>query len=255
MTSKKSSGLVLAEAPQILDWPPASLINVADPQYKWARTVMFDLHGVIFDWESAFMTFAQSHFGYTFNSATRQFYDIGRDPSTPLSHKQFDDLFTQFARRSHGGYGELEPIPGVIEQIELIASAGIKPIICTWTPGANDLRPDGSTTFQTGIAQVVTDELIARHLGHVIPRQNVLYSSTSGKKHIMLAERIPLIVEDKTTTAVDVAESALAAILMPYPYNQITFRNILRLDATNQLASAVLNLFEGLDSAGVLAKS
>lgn len=255
MTKKKSSGLVLAEASHSADWPPASLINVPDPHFKWSKTVMFDLHGVIFDWDSAFQHFAESQYGYTFDKEARRYYDLARDPSTPINPRQFDELFRQFVRRAHGGYGDLEVYPGIVEQLEIIVSAGIKPLICTWTPGANDVRPDGSTTYQTGIAQAVTDELIKKHLGHIIPSQNVLYSGTSGKKHLMLEERIPLIVEDKVTTAVDAAESALAAILMPHPYNRITFQNILRLDQSNQLAHAVLTLFASLADAGVLAKS
>lgn len=184
--STKKSGLSLAAAPSAPGWPPASILKPGDPHYRWAATVMFDLHGVIFDWESAFQRFANAQFGYGFNLDTRTFYDIGRDPSTPISPKQFAELFQAFVRRANDGYGELAPIPGVIEQIEMITAAGIKAVICTYTPGAADVRPDGSTTFQTGIARKVTMELIERHLGHIIKPQDVIFSSHSGKKYVML---------------------------------------------------------------------
>lgn len=249
----KKSGLTLAAAPAAAGWPPASITSPGDPHFKWAPTVMFDLHGVIFDWESAFQRFASAQFGYGFSLESRSFYDLGRDPSTPISPKQFSELFLAFVRRANDGYGELTPIPGVIEQIELIAAAGIKPVICTYTPGASDVRPDGSTTYQTGIARKVTMELIERHLGHVIKPQDVIFSSHSGKKHVMLDERIPLIVEDKAATAVDVAESALAAIVMPQPYNKVQFPNVLRLESYDQLADTVLSFFEAIEDAGRLA--
>lgn len=251
--TKKTNEVDLAAAPTAPNWPPASLTSPSDKHFKWARCVMFDLHGVVFDWEAAFSRFVGTHYGFTFDKSTRAYYDIGRDPSTPISPKQFGEAFQAFARRGIDGYGELQPYAGIIEQMELIAAAGIQIVICTYTPGANDVRPDGSATFQTGIARVVTQELIQRHLGHIVPQQNIMYSHTGGKKHIMLDARIPLIVEDMASTAVDVAQSALGAVLIPHPYNAVTFPNVLRLENSNQLADAVISLFEALDDNGVLS--
>jgi len=251
--TKKNKVVDLAAAPTAPNWPPTSVTKPADPHFQWARIVMFDLHGVVFNWEAAFNQFVGAHYGFTFNSTTRAYYDIGRDPSTPISPKQFNEAFLAFARRGVDGYGDLQPYPGIIEQMEIIASAGIQIMICTYTPGANDVRPDGSQTFQTGIARVVTQELIARHLGHIVGPQNIIYSSTSGKKHLMLDGRVPVIVEDKAATAVDVAESALAAILIPHPYNDVKFPNVLRLENSNQLADAVISLFEAIDDNGALS--
>jgi len=253
MTKKNKKVVELGAAPTAPNWPPTSVTNPADPHFKWARVVMFDLHGVVFDWEAAFNRFVGVHYGFTFNTTTRQYYDIGRDPTTPINPKQFADAFLAFARRGVDGYGNLQPYAGIIEQMELIAAANIQIMICTYTPGANDVRPDGSQTFQTGIARVVTQELIARHLGHIVPQQNIIYSSTSGKKHLMLDGRIPVIVEDKAATAVDVAESALSAIVIPHPYNAVSFPNVLRLENSNQLADAVISLFKAIDDNGALS--
>ncbi|MBX9938734.1 MAG: hypothetical protein LCH63_21365 [Candidatus Melainabacteria bacterium] len=256
MTNAKKTGgsklaLATVSAP---NWPPASLTRVNDPYYKWSRTVMFDLHGVVFDWESAFQDFASAHFGYSFNGVKREFYDMARDPNTPISPDQFSELFLEFVRRATGGYGDLSPLPGVVEQMELLKEAGINIVICTWTPGATDARPDGSATVGTGIAQRVTEELILKHLGHVVHKSNILFSSTHAKKRVMLEERIPLIVEDNAETAVGVAQSALGAIVMPQPYNEgLAFPNVLRLDSSNQLAHAVLSFFDKLDDENMLA--
>ena len=74
-------------------------------------------------------------------------------------------------RRAQGGYGDLSPLPGIVEQIELIAQAGINVIICTWTPGAMDPRPDYSATYGTGIAQKDIDlfEINEGFAAQVIP--------------------------------------------------------------------------------------
>lgn len=253
MTKKITKAVDLSAAPTAANWPPKSLTKPSDPHFKWARVCMFDLHGVVFDWENAFNHFVGKHYGFTFDTATRQYYDIGRDPTTPINPKQFGEAFQAFARRGVDGYGELQPFAGIIEQMELIAAAGIQVVICTYTPGANDVRPDGSATFQTGIARLATQELIAKHLGHIVTPQNIIYSHTGAKKYVMLESRIPVIVEDKAATAVDVAESALGAILIPHPYNDVKFPNVLRLENSNQLADAVISLFEAIDDNGALS--
>ncbi|MBK8219439.1 MAG: hypothetical protein IPK73_00325 [Candidatus Obscuribacter sp.] len=256
MTSTKKKGgsdLALAEI-TAANWPPSSLTKVKDPYFKWSKTVMFDLHGVVFDWESAFQDFASAHYGYSFHNVKREFYDMARDPNTPISPDQFSELFVEFVKRAQGGYGDLQPLAGVVEQLELIKQAGINVVICTWTPGASDARPDGSATYGTGIAQQVTEELILKHLGHVVSKSDIMFNSTHGKKRVMLEERIPLIVEDNAETAVGVAQSAMGAIVMPQPYNEgLQFPNVLRLDSSNQLAYAVISFFDKLDDESMLA--
>lgn len=257
-TSKKSggSGLVLAEINPQTNWPPKSLSDITklDPYFKWSRTIMVDLHGVIFDWEARFQEFATKYHGFTFNNVNREFYDLARDPNTPISPEQFSELFVQFVKRASGGYGDLDPIPGVIEQLALIKKAGIRVLICTWTPGAADARPDGSATYGTGIAQKETEDLILRHMSGVVGKSDIVYASTHGKKRFMVEERIPVIIEDNAETAVGVAQSAMAAIVMPQPYNAgLQFRNVLRLDSSNQLAHAVLTVFDKLDDDQALA--
>lgn len=253
--AKKSGGSEMAEI-TATNWPPSSLLRVNDPYFKWSKTVMFDLHGVVFDWETPFHEFASQFYGFTFNNVKREFYDIARDPNTPISPDQFADVFTEFVKRAQGGYGDLQPMEGVIEQMALLKKAGINVLICTWTPGAMDARPDGSATFGSGIAQRVTEELILKHLGGIVGKSDIVFASTHAKKRIMLDERIPLIVEDNAETAVGVAQSALGAIVMPQPYNEgLAFPNVLRLDSYNQLAHAVLTFFDKLEDGQKLAQA
>lgn len=256
MTNNAKKGAPVLELAEITatNWPPASVLRVNDPYFKWSKSIMFDLHGVIMDWEGPFQKFASAQYGFTFDNVKREFYDMARDPNTPISPEQFAEVFVEFVRRAQGGYGDLSPLPGIIEQIELIAQAGINVIICTWTPGAMDPRPDYSATYGTGIAQKVTEDLILKHLDHVVGKGNIMFASTHAKKRIMIEERIPLIVEDNAETAVGVAQSAMAAIVIPQPYNEgLAFKNVLRLDSSNQLAHAVLSFFDKLEDEGVLA--
>jgi len=252
--TKKSSGLIAA-APQAPDWPNASILN-PPAHFEWSRVLMSDLHGVVFDWEAQFQKFAQIHFGLSFNATSRKFYDIGRDPSQPITPDQFSELFIEFVRLPEG-YGALEPNPVIIRQFEEIAKAGIKIVIATYTPGATDLRPGGFMGFHHGIAQRVTRTLIKKHLGHLVKDQDIIFCSPGQKKQFMFDMHCPILVEDHPVTAVDVAVSAHSAILVPRSYNEsiVNVQNVLRLENDNQLADAVLTAFEGLLDAGVLAQA
>jgi hypothetical protein len=252
--NKKSKGLVLAAAPSAPNWPHTCITSPAK-HFEWAPILLSDLHGVFVDWETKFQSFCASH-GVHFEIEGRTFYDIGRDPSQSITPDQFAELFTEFVRLPEG-YGALEPNPVVIHQMEAIVKAGIKLVIATYTPGATDLRPDGTMGFHHGIAQRVTKELIMKHLGHLIREQDIIFCSPSAKKHLMFEMHCPLIVEDHPVTAVDVATSAHAAILVPRSYNAsiINVTNVLRLEDDNQLADAVLSFFEGILDAGKLAKA
>jgi len=217
---------------------------------------MSDLHGVLFDWESNFQKFVQKRTGLTFNTTTRKFYEIKRDPSQLITPEQWQELFIEFVRLPEG-YGALEPNQEVIRQYELIAKAGIKIIIATVTPGATDYRPDfGVMGFHHGIAQRATKELILKHLSHIVKEQDIIFCSHAGeKKYLMFDMHCPILVEDHPVTAVDVATHAHSAILVPRSYNEVTYQNVLRLESDNQLADAVLTAFEGLLDAGKLAKA
>jgi hypothetical protein len=249
--NKKSKGLIAA-APKAVDWPHSSILN-PPANFKWSRILMSDLHGVLFDWEGHFAKFAGLR-GLNFNTQTRKFYDIGRDPSQPITPDQFNELFIEFVRLPEG-FGGLEPNMEMIRQYEIIAKAGIKIVIATFTPGATDLRPDGAMGFQHGMAQRVTKELILKHLGHIVKETDIIFCKPSAKKHMMFEMHCPILVEDHPVTAVDVATSAHSAILVPRSYNDsiVNVRNVLRLDSDNQMAHAVLTAFEALLDAGVLA--
>jgi len=252
--NKKSTGLIAA-APKASDWPHSSILN-PPANFEWSRILMSDLHGVLFDWESNFQKFVQKRTGLTFNTTTRKFYEIKRDPSQLITPEQWQELFIEFVRLPDG-YGALEPNQEVIRQYELIAKAGIKIIIATVTPGATDYRPDfGVMGFHHGIAQRVTKELILKHLGHIVKEQDIIFCSHAGeKKYLMFDMHCPILVEDHPVTAVDVATHAHSAILVPRSYNEVTYQNVLRLESDNQLADAVLTAFEGLLDAGKLAKA
>jgi hypothetical protein len=247
--NKKSTGLIAA-APKASDWPPSSILN-PPANFQWSRILLTDLHGVLFDWEGNFAKFAGLR-GLSFNTQTRRFYDIGRDPSQSITPDQFNELFIEFVRLPDG-YGALLPNLDVIRQYEMIAKAGIKIIIATYTPGATDLRPDGAMGFQHGIAQRATKALILKHLGHIVREQDIIFCRPSEKKGLMFEMHCPILVEDHPVTAVDVATSAHAAILLPRSYNEVTYQNVLRLENDNQLADAVLTAFGALLDAGVLA--
>jgi hypothetical protein len=253
MSVTKKSAPVLAAAPAASNWPPASILNPA-PHFEWAPILMTDLHGVIVDWEAQFRKFAEMHYGVSFDADNRSFYDIGRDPSQPITPEQFNELFTEFVRLPDG-YGALAPNPTIIRQFEAIVKAGIKLVVATYTPGATDLRPDGTMGFHHGVAQRVTRDLIMKHLGHLIREQDIIFCRPSEKKYLMFEMHCPLIVEDHPVTAVDVATSAHAAILVPRSYNAsiINVQNVLRLTDDNQLADAVLTAFEGILDRGKLA--
>ena len=148
---KGGSDLVLAEI-AATNWPPASVLRVNDPYFKWSKSIMFDLHGVIMDWEGPFQKFASAQYGFTFDNVKREFYDLARDPNTPISPEQFADVFVEFVRRAQGGYGDLSPLPGIVEQIELIAQAGKVdadflqfPLHAVVLPAAQPPASDGSS--------------------------------------------------------------------------------------------------------------
>lgn len=233
-------------------WPPKSVLKPCE-DHLWSRTVVFDLHNTLVNWTGAFVDFANTQMGYSMTTDRQKFYHLQMDPDNPLTHEEFVALFDAFSRRHKGGYGDLPVYDGVVEGLKAIRKAGINIEIWTWTPGAIEgqmAHPDRMNS--SGAAQAVTRQLVADKLG-IDPDRELRFISPGKKKFEMVAEHMPLIVEDSPETAVGVGQMAHAAILVPEPYNKsIKATNVLRLDHRSQLAPTVIKFFEELDAAGVL---
>jgi len=253
MSSKKPKGgrqaVVAASAP---NWPPRSVLTPSDPDFRWERTVVLDLHNTLVDWLGAFAQFCNLHFGHNIDPKKTTFYHMQMDPDNALSGKEFLDAFIAFARRAEGGYAALQPYPSSVKAIKDIKAAGINVEVWTWVPGAAEMRIDNHAQgYGTGIAQRVTKELIAK-LG-LNPDVDVRFITPGQKKFEMVAEHIPLIVEDSPETAVGVGQMAHAALLVPESYNRgIKAPNVLRLNDREQLAPTVIEFYKKLDAAGLL---
>ncbi|MBX3136517.1 hypothetical protein KF707_09790 [Candidatus Obscuribacterales bacterium] len=258
MTSKKKSTsgrrakVVAVPAATAPNWPPRSVLTPSDPDFRWERAVVLDLHNTLVDWLGAFAGFCNLHFGHNIDARKTAFYHMQMDPDNALSGKEFLEAFITFARRAQGGYADLQPYPGVVEAIKAIKDAGIDVKVWTWVPGAAEMRIDNHAQgYGTGIAQRVTKDLIAR-LG-LNPDVDVRFVTPGQKKYEMAEEHIPLIVEDSAETAVGVGQMAHAAILVPESYNRgIKAPNVLRLNDREQLAPTVIDFYKKLDAAGLL---
>lgn len=253
MSSKKTNGgRKLVSAASAANWPPRSVLRSDDPDFRWERTVVLDLHNTLVNWLGAFIEFCNTQYGHNLDQKKAAFYHMQMDPDNALSGKEFLNAFVAFARRSQGGYADLQPYPGVVEAIKAIKDAGIDVKIWTWVPGAAEMRMDNHAQgYGTGIAQHVTKQLVAR-LG-LNPDTDVRFVSPGNKKYVLADEHIPLIVEDSAETAVGVGQMAHAAILVPETYNRgIKAPNVLRLTSRDQLAPTVIDFFEKLDATGLI---
>ncbi len=234
-------------------WPPQSVLEPG-LHHLWERTVVFDFHEVCVDWFSKFANFVnQTCPGANIDSAKHRYYVAGYDPNIEMTPDQYRDAFFQFARLARGGYGDLEPVPGIKDAMERIVKAGIEIEIWTWTPGAADTWK-GFNAFSTGIAQQVTATLINKLGLPLDPTRQLRFMHPGAKKWEMAEEHIPLIVEDNPETAVGVGTTlAHAAILVPTSYNAgVVAPNVLRLDDRKELAPVVIDFFKKLDEAGVV---
>jgi hypothetical protein len=234
-------------------WPPASVLS-PKPDHKWEKKVIFDFHEVCALWLPRFCDFVNRSYGYNIKPEELSFYHMQFDPSCPLTPAEFNEAFVAFARLAKGGYGDLEPVPGIVEAMNQIKAAGIGIEIWTWTPGATEQKFEGGSAYQTGIPQRVTMDLIAK-MGLPIDRErDVRFMPPGRKKWEMAEEHIPLIVEDNPETALGCTQgTAHAAILIPYPYNEgFAARNVLRLSNRSELAPTVIDFFKKLEDAGVL---
>lgn len=254
MSSKKTShgGTRVASAKSAANWPPRSVLVPGDPDFRWERTVVLDLHNTLVNWLGAFVEFVNVQYGHNIDQKTVSFYHMQFDPDNALSGREFFDAFVAFARRAKGGYADLKPYPGAVEAIKAIKDAGIGVQVWTWVPGAAETRLDNKAgAYGTGIAQRVTKDIIAS-LG-LNPDRDVRWISPGSKKFEMAEEHIPLIVEDSAETAVGVGQMAHAAILVPETYNKgIKAPNVLRLNDRSELAPTVIEFYKKLDEAGLL---
>lgn len=151
-----------------------------------------------------------------------------------------------------GHKGTQSAMQALDKACDALAIPEIKIRIWSWTPAAADIKPDGAGAYNTGIAQLVTKQLI-RKLGLPIDvDRDVDFMKPGHKKWEMVEQHVPLCVEDNPTTASDINDAALAVILVPENYNVgFQCRNVRRLTDRNELAATVIDFFEKLDAAGV----
>ncbi len=236
------------------NWPPKSVLNPG-AKHIWVREVVFDFHEVCVKWTKRFVEFVNEAYPHLkLNLSQNEAYFFPYDPTTSLTPDQFDEVFSAFVRLSVGGYGDLEPHDGIKETMEAIVAAGIKINIWSFVPGANDVKHANLVSYNTGIAQHATIELI-RKLGLPIDiERDVRFMPQEAKKWQLAKEHIPLIVEDNPETAVGVARGlGHAAILVPESYNRgLKCPNVLRLNRRSDLATTVIDFYKKLDEANVL---
>ncbi|MBK9141504.1 MAG: hypothetical protein IPM23_03340 [Candidatus Melainabacteria bacterium] len=253
-TNKAKAGGSRRGIKRATNWPPKSVLSPGE-DFKWMPEVIFDLHNTLVDWTGRFAEFVNLQYGHSIDAKSVSFYHMQFDPENALTNAEFLDAFVAFARRAKGGYGDLEPYDGVVEALKEIKDAGIDVKVWTWTPGAAEARIDnGTSSYNTGIAQGVTKNLVAK-LG-LDPDRDLRFIKPGEKKYEMIEEHIPLMVEDSPETAVGVGQIAHAAILVPESYNAgIVAPNVLRLDHRGQLAPTVIDFFKKLEKAGVLHRT
>lgn len=234
-------------------WVPESVIELGRLE-PFFRKIVFDLHGVILNWQHLYYAFVNEQYGYNIDADKVRFYYL--DPKVPATCEQLEEAFDAFVSLSRGGYGDLAIYPGIVEDMHAIRDAGIAIEIWTWTPGVGNTKSAVVAPFETGCAQAVTQELLASLKLPIDPVRDVRFMPLAEKRGEMVEEHIPLIVEDSVVVASMVAESAHAAILMPTEYNKtFRFKNVHRLKHRRQLVPVVLNFYAGLEEAGVLRSS
>lgn len=249
---KNKSKLLVADGSAVPGgWPPANLLKQPD---MFKRKVIWDLHGPILDWATAFAEVASGLYNVKIDAKAVRFYCMGYDADIPLTPAQFDAVFPHFARLARGGYGSLRVTPGIQETFKALAAAGISSEIWTWVPGAAEHHHETKKAYGTGIAQSTTYKLI-ESLGLVKNvRTGVRFIRPDAKAAEMAREHAPLIVEDNPVTAVAAGMNfGHACLLTPETYNQgLVAPGVLRLDSHDQLAATIIAFFNALDEAGAL---
>lgn len=252
-TRNQLSRAQVAAMPYPYAWPPASVLNPG-PNFFWKREVAFDFHQVIANWVEQYVKFVNKTYGYNIDHTKVDFYNLQFDPNIPLTPEQHEESFIAFARLSKGGYGSLKAYEGVQATFQKILDAGISIKIFTWTPGAAEKIQGGEKSYNSGIAQRVTRELIeSLDLGLNVDR-DVKFISPGAKKWKMAEDHIPLLIEDNPETAVSVGMGiAHAVILVPETTNLgLIAPNVLPLNDRKDLAKTVISFYSKLDAAGLL---
>lgn len=247
--SKKAAGRVQALPNLMSFWPPYSIINSSpDEKQKYVAEVAFDFDEVIASWLGKFAEHAKKMYPQCNIDAERLlYYHPGYDPSVNMTPREFEHCFNSFVPLGRGGYGDLELIGNIKEQMEQITQAGIRIKIVTHVPGASSLTSTDEAPIHTGTARRVRLEMI-RALGLPIASDNdVEYVAPSEKRKWMAKNFVPLIVEDSFANAASVAEWGLAVLLVPTSYNRgFQCPNVKRLSNRNQLAQAVIDFYTDL---------
>lgn len=230
---------------------PENVLN-APPEF-WERELFLDLHGVLLPgWLQAFLKFYNDAMSTDIDIKDGLLYFRQYSFEKGMRPGVWNDLFLEFANLVKGGYGDLEPDPVVLKALHKIAKAGINVKVCSWTPGANEISQSHDKHYGTGAAQKATLELLER-IGAPVDLREVEFCSTSHKMARMQDQHVPLIIEDCAHTAVHCASAGLGAILIPHPYNLVTFPGVTRLKSSRQLATTVISFYKQLEDAGLLA--
>ncbi len=225
----------------------------APPEF-WERELFLDLHGVLLPtWLPKFLKFYNDATGSNVSMACADQYFMQYRFGVGLRPATWDDMFLEFVNLVEGGYGSLEPDPVVLKALHrIVKETGVNIKVCTWTPGHHEISGAHDKAYGTGAAQGTTIELL-RKMGAPVDLRDIEFCSTGAKMYKMQQNHVPLIIEDCAHTAVQVASSGLACLLIPHPYNHVTFPGITRLKSTAQLAKTVIEFFSKLEEAGVLA--
>jgi hypothetical protein len=219
--------------------------------HKWQATLACDFHNVIADWDGPIAEFINKiHPDAKIDASKHQFYDIGHDPSTNISPREFQDLLAEFCA-STPGYGGFPIKPGMREQLWKIHEFGIRIEIMTWVPGVSSILSDSMMALRTGVAQRQTLELIESFDLPIDIRKDVKFVAPHEKPRRMCEKHYPLLAEDNRATAALASNMGLATLLVATSSNQITCPNVLRIDPA-EVADRTIAFFEPLRAAGLL---
>jgi hypothetical protein len=220
--------------------------------HKWQAKVACDFHNVIVNWDDPIAEFINKiHPDAKIDPSKHRFYDIGNDPTTAISPREWQDLFPEFCA-STPGYGGLPIISGMREQLWEIHEAGIGIEIMTYVPGVASVLSDSMMALRTGVAQRQTIELIESLDLPIDIRKDVKFVAPHEKPRRMSEKHIPLLIEDNAATAALARNMGLATLLVPMSSNQITCPNVLRLKSRDEVALRTIEFFKPLREAGLL---
>lgn len=246
------------------NWPPAHLL-ASGSQRKFRKRVGIDLHQTILDFSGPFGSFmSQLYAGANMSSTTTRTYHPAGDPDSKIGYTEFERALNKFIQLSNGGYGSLPALPGAIAGLKRLRAAGIEIEIMTYVPGASDIQPTDQLPHNTGIARAATKELLKK-LGFPVEDKDIVFVAPHKKSWHMIEQgnKIPLLIEDNRSTASDVADKGLAAILVPTSYNHCSgIPGVLRIAEQaspelvwKEVADHIISFFETLESNGQLVKT